>query len=175
MSLALNLSSTSNAFIGYDGTAALTLTSTNAQHLNVHALNNLGSLVIGAAGVTADQNIYLTTTSLTNANTVSSTNGDINITSNATGGLTLIGNVGPLPATGTFQAGTGYEINVRALTGNLILDGITTYNSTASMTANGVGQSVITNVGSNSIATVDSFIFTPTLTNNGTLTTLTPP
>jgi len=162
--LALTQGTSSTAFVNYTGSNTVTLNASSGGALTLRTAS--GSVATGGDS-TFDDDINITTNSMTNANHITSTNGDINIQSNAASGLALIGGVGPVG--GQYEAQNGL-INITATANNLTIDNVTTYVTAANLFANGAGQGVVLNAGSDSIATVPSFIFTSNLTGTGTLT-----
>ncbi len=156
---------TGDASISYAGTSTLTLNASTGDELTITNQTSAGGIATGGAIVfTGD--INFNTNTMTNAFSVESTGGNINITALAGDDLFLVGGVGPVG--GTYEAaGT-----ISATTNGTVLDisGVTTYLTTASLFANQSGQSINANAGSDSIATVPSFQFTGSLTGTGTFT-----
>lgn len=112
--------------------------------------------------------ITIITNHFVNQNRLISSSGDISIKSLAASALTLDGGSG-----GAFSAENG-TIKVTAAAGVLTLSGKTTYETTARLIASEQGQSINLLNGSESIALAPSFLFTGTLSGNGTLTTVAP-
>ena len=167
---AIALSTNSGAFdsnITYVGTGALTLNASSGAELNLTATQSAASFITGADS-TFTGDINITANALTNGFDIASTGGNINIQSLAGSGLVLTGGSGA--TYGSYSADG--DITVTASAGNLDLNGLTRYLTTATLVADGAGQAVNVNAGSDSIATVQSFIVANMLNfNGGTLTT----
>jgi len=163
---------TFDSTINYTGTNTLTMLASSGDQLTVTTTGTgLGagaSFAIGGDS-TFNGDIDITTNNMTNAaNVLTSTTGDINIQSFAGSGLILNGGVDPVG--GSYSAGGA--INVRATANNLVLNGTTTYLTSANLFGNGPGQAVVNN--GNQRALEASFIFTANDLGAGTYTAVPP-
>ncbi len=153
------------SFVDHVGTGNLFLDHVTGGNFS---LSSTASHVTTSSDLTCTGSINIQTNHFVNEHTVTSTTGDINIRSLAGSGLILEGLFG-----GELAAASG-AINVTATSGNLTLSGKTTFTSAANLFAADQGQAVVLSSGSESIATVASFIFTGSLLGNGALTTIAP-
>lgn len=146
--------------------------SENGDDLVLQSINGSAIRIVSSgsirtnADISATANILLRTNHLVNSHTIDSTNGDIAIISQTTGGILFDGGTG-----GTLRATNG-DITVRADAGNLTLAGKTTYASAASLVAEGPGQQIIGQAGSMSIALANSLLSTSSLSGDSTFITI---
>lgn len=152
-----------NAFVRYNGSAAVTIAGgSDGNNYSLETLSS-GNIVTGGNS-TFTGDVSLTSNSVTNANTLASSGGDIFIQSLLGSGLTLNGGAG-----GNLSAAGNILVTARA--NALTLQGLTTYLTTATLVASDIGQSIIVANGSNSVATVASFLSTSNVDFQGGLLT----
>ncbi len=149
-----------NSFLQYTATGNVDLVGSDGNDFTFKQA--AGSLNINGAPSTFEGSIDITSNNVTVSNVLTANNGPINIQSNEGSGLVITGSGGNLAAAG------GEFITVRAAAGVLSLNGNLTFDTEAVL----VGQSVVSETGSNFTANVDSGIYTGNLVLNGTLTTL---
>ncbi len=151
---------TGDSFINAIGTGVLQIVGGSTSNVfDVKTPNGASVSVLG--DVTFGGDINITTNSMTNFFDVASTNGSINIQSNAGSDLLIFGATGPTPA--TYSAANGV-INLTTNGTILGISGKTTYLTTANLIANVSGQSVVQQAGAVSTATVPSYVYTASAT-----------
>ncbi len=103
---------------------------------------------------------------MVNSFNLTSTIGNISIQSLFGSGLTLDGGIGG------FMSAAGGNISVTARANDLVLQGLMTYTTTATLVANDISQRIVVSNGSNSTAQVASFLNTSNVAfQGGSLTT----
>lgn len=164
VSLALSVGS-SDAFVNYQDVGVLTLKTSTAKAFTLNAAN---ASVATGGNSTFSGDVNITTSHFINNNTLAASAGDLNIQSAVASGLTLDGGTG-----GTLTASNG-SINITATNGDLILNGKTTYTTTANLRVQDHAFGVVLGAGSESIALVSSVIYSGALSGSGLLTTISP-
>ncbi|MBX9952491.1 MAG: hypothetical protein K2Y39_25180, partial [Candidatus Obscuribacterales bacterium] len=155
----------SDAFVNYQDVGVLTLKTSTAKAFTLNAAN---ASVATGGNSTFSGDVNITTSHFINNNTLAASAGDLNIQSAVASGLTLDGGTG-----GTLTASNG-SINITATNGDLILNGKTTYTTTANLRVQDHAFGVVLGAGSESIALVSSVIYSGALSGSGLLTTISP-